>query len=236
MDQEQNKKKQGFLLRLPVSLREQATKIAHEDGISLNHFISLAVTEKISRMAASTSLDMPRMASPNNHLPMLVRGQRLSRFSWSWLFRAFVLLGSQTWPPVHPAGQLPVIVGPHDPFCLSRSLRTEYLRSLENARYSQEEHLWLLEFRAGWSFGEAQPQLEIAETLSVLLSNSILLQSNIFSGRNGVDLYIFLAAHFRMFYAISKAFRSFAFASADISASGKKFVSWPQPSAESFNQ
>jgi hypothetical protein len=80
MDQEQNKKKQGFLLRLPVSLREQATKIAHEDGISLNHFISLAVTEKISRMAASTSLDMPRMASPNNHLPMLVRGQRLSRF------------------------------------------------------------------------------------------------------------------------------------------------------------
>lgn len=49
MDQE-HKRKQSFLLRLPVSVREQATQVAREEGTSLNHFISLAVAEKLSRM------------------------------------------------------------------------------------------------------------------------------------------------------------------------------------------
>ena len=49
MDQVQ-KRKQSFLLRLPVSLRDQATCLANSDGTSLNHFISLAVAEKIARM------------------------------------------------------------------------------------------------------------------------------------------------------------------------------------------
>lgn len=44
------KRKQSFLLRLPLSVREQAETMAHVDGTSLNHFISLAVAEKISRM------------------------------------------------------------------------------------------------------------------------------------------------------------------------------------------
>jgi hypothetical protein len=44
------RRKQSFLLRLPLSLREQATKIAQEEGTSLNHFIALALAEKISRM------------------------------------------------------------------------------------------------------------------------------------------------------------------------------------------
>jgi hypothetical protein len=52
MDQEQ-KRKQSFLLRLPVSVREEATRIAHLEGTSLNHFIALALAEKISRMEAS---------------------------------------------------------------------------------------------------------------------------------------------------------------------------------------
>ena len=46
----EHKRKQSFLLRLPTSIREQATQIAHEDGTSLNHFISLAVADRISRM------------------------------------------------------------------------------------------------------------------------------------------------------------------------------------------
>jgi predicted HicB family RNase H-like nuclease len=49
MDNER-RRKQSFLLRLPLSVRAQATEIAEADGTSLNHFISLAVAEKISRM------------------------------------------------------------------------------------------------------------------------------------------------------------------------------------------
>ena len=37
------KRKQSYLLRLPLSIREQAVRIAQEEGTSLNHFISLAV-------------------------------------------------------------------------------------------------------------------------------------------------------------------------------------------------
>jgi predicted HicB family RNase H-like nuclease len=38
-----------FPLRLAKSLREAANAMAMEQGISLNHFITLALTEKISR-------------------------------------------------------------------------------------------------------------------------------------------------------------------------------------------
>ena len=57
METEQ-KRKQSFLLRLPSSLREQANQIAHEDGTSLNHFIAIAVAEKLSRMGQK-SLQRP---------------------------------------------------------------------------------------------------------------------------------------------------------------------------------
>lgn len=39
-----------FPLRLANSLREAANALATHEGISLNHFISLAVAEKISRI------------------------------------------------------------------------------------------------------------------------------------------------------------------------------------------
>ena len=39
-----------FPLRLPVSMRQTAQRIAEEEGISLNQFISLAVGEKIVRL------------------------------------------------------------------------------------------------------------------------------------------------------------------------------------------
>jgi hypothetical protein len=38
-----------FLLRLPVSLREEAMKLAREEGTSLNHFITIAIAEKLVR-------------------------------------------------------------------------------------------------------------------------------------------------------------------------------------------
>ena len=44
------RRRQSFLLRLPMSLREQAVKMSQEEGISLNHFIAIAVAEKLSRM------------------------------------------------------------------------------------------------------------------------------------------------------------------------------------------
>ena len=44
------KRHQSFPLRLSPSIRQQANDLAHLDGISLNHFISLAVAEKVSRM------------------------------------------------------------------------------------------------------------------------------------------------------------------------------------------
>jgi len=41
---------QSFPLRLSASTRQQANDLAKREGISLNHFISLAVAEKISRL------------------------------------------------------------------------------------------------------------------------------------------------------------------------------------------
>lgn len=39
-----------FLLRLPLSIKEDAVRFSRLDGTSLNHFISLAVAEKITRL------------------------------------------------------------------------------------------------------------------------------------------------------------------------------------------
>jgi hypothetical protein len=55
------KRYQSFPLRLSPSTRQQANDIAHNEGISLNHFISLAVAEKIGRMEqASLRSEQPR--------------------------------------------------------------------------------------------------------------------------------------------------------------------------------
>lgn len=45
-----DKRQQSFPLRLSPSLRQQAIEFAHGEGISLNHFIGMAIVEKISRM------------------------------------------------------------------------------------------------------------------------------------------------------------------------------------------
>ncbi len=58
------KRQQSFPLRLCPSIRQQANDLAHVEGISLNHFISLAVSEKITRME-QTSLASEQMRLKN---------------------------------------------------------------------------------------------------------------------------------------------------------------------------
>jgi hypothetical protein len=54
----QNGKKEriSFPLRLPKLLRDQARLLAIQDGVSLNHFISLAVAEKVTRLETAPVL------------------------------------------------------------------------------------------------------------------------------------------------------------------------------------
>jgi hypothetical protein len=44
------KRRMTFPLRLAISLKDMANNLAQKDGVSLNHFISLAVAEKVSRL------------------------------------------------------------------------------------------------------------------------------------------------------------------------------------------
>lgn len=62
------RRKQSFLLRLPPTLREQAMAIAQQEGISMNHFIGLALAEKVSRMQQRTA-DLPQFAAPQRPAP-----------------------------------------------------------------------------------------------------------------------------------------------------------------------
>jgi predicted HicB family RNase H-like nuclease len=60
--------RRSFPLRLAKSLRETASTLARRDGISLNHFICLAVAEKISRLEPDgPALEAPARQSPHAH-------------------------------------------------------------------------------------------------------------------------------------------------------------------------
>ena len=56
MTEEKNQHAKQFPLRLARSLKEAANNMAKREGISLNHFISLAVEAKISHAEQSTRL------------------------------------------------------------------------------------------------------------------------------------------------------------------------------------
>ena len=64
----ETKRALSFPLRLCPSTRQQATRLAQHDGISLNHFISLAVAEKISRMEHESWLVQQNKTAPVNGL------------------------------------------------------------------------------------------------------------------------------------------------------------------------
>jgi hypothetical protein len=53
MADKEKKRPGSFPLRLPVSMRFRAVDLAHQEGLSLNQFISLAVAEKITRLEQS---------------------------------------------------------------------------------------------------------------------------------------------------------------------------------------
>jgi predicted HicB family RNase H-like nuclease len=55
-----------FPLRLAKSLREAATAMAMRQGISLNHFISLALAEKINRENPLTASPDPTQSFSKN--------------------------------------------------------------------------------------------------------------------------------------------------------------------------
>jgi hypothetical protein len=64
------KRHQSFPLRICPSIRQQASDLAYLDGISLNHFISLAITEKIVRMEKTITKESPpapQRLSPVRH-------------------------------------------------------------------------------------------------------------------------------------------------------------------------
>jgi hypothetical protein len=45
-----SKRNKSFPLRLPRTTRQQIDKLAEDEGISINNFISLAVAERIIRL------------------------------------------------------------------------------------------------------------------------------------------------------------------------------------------
>jgi predicted HicB family RNase H-like nuclease len=55
MNPEKPRNRSKFLLRLPTSVSDTAKQIADQEGVSLNHFTTLAVAEKIIRVEQSTS-------------------------------------------------------------------------------------------------------------------------------------------------------------------------------------
>jgi hypothetical protein len=64
--QQEEKRHQSFPLRLAPSTRQQANDLAQSEGISLNHFISIAVAEKIGRMEqASLRNEQQRLKQPS---------------------------------------------------------------------------------------------------------------------------------------------------------------------------
>lgn len=65
-------RRQIFPLRLSPSMRHQANELAHREGISLNHFVSLAIAEKITRMEQG-----PWMREPDKPKHVTFNTQRL---------------------------------------------------------------------------------------------------------------------------------------------------------------
>lgn len=63
----------SFPLRLPRSTRERAIEVAQKEGLSLNQFITLAVTEKIVRlelMAEATLSKLPTTDNKGRQVPV----------------------------------------------------------------------------------------------------------------------------------------------------------------------
>ncbi|MCW2337235.1 hypothetical protein M2337_001468 [Sphingobium sp. B2D3A] len=70
--------KASYPLRLPASVRAAAERLAKEDGVSLNHWISVAIAQKIGVVEAASGFLKCRAgkARPEGMLPLLHKAKR----------------------------------------------------------------------------------------------------------------------------------------------------------------
>lgn len=70
--------KAAYPLKLPASIKEAAARLAKEDGVSLNQWISVAIAQKIG--AVETAADFLKRragkARPQDMLPFLDKARR----------------------------------------------------------------------------------------------------------------------------------------------------------------
>ena len=66
-------KKAGYLLRLQASVMAEARRVAKSEGVSLNHFINVAVAEKVSAVRAEAILRV----APTGILQILQHARKL---------------------------------------------------------------------------------------------------------------------------------------------------------------
>lgn len=65
--------KASYPLKLPVSIKEAAARLAREDGVSLNQWIGVAIAQKIGVVETAADFLTRRAgkASPSDMLPFL---------------------------------------------------------------------------------------------------------------------------------------------------------------------
>jgi hypothetical protein len=70
--------KAAYPLKLPVSVKEAAARLAKEDGVSLNQWIAVAIAQKIGAVETASDFLKRRAgkASPRDMLPFLDKARR----------------------------------------------------------------------------------------------------------------------------------------------------------------
>lgn len=68
-------RKASYPLKLPVSVKEAAARLAREDGVSLNQWITVAIVQKIGTVETAAAFLKRRAgdASPSDLIPFLDR-------------------------------------------------------------------------------------------------------------------------------------------------------------------
>jgi hypothetical protein len=62
-----------YPLKLPLSIKKAAQRLAKEDGVSLNQWIAVAVAEKVGTVETAASFFARRGAGPREDLAILMR-------------------------------------------------------------------------------------------------------------------------------------------------------------------
>jgi hypothetical protein len=70
--------KAAYPLKLPVSVKEAAARLAKEDGVSLNQWIAVAIAQKIGAVETASDFLKRRAgkAQPKDMLPFLSKAKR----------------------------------------------------------------------------------------------------------------------------------------------------------------